>query len=88
MASRVVAMARTLEVRRTSPWGIMPITAATAARIASLTVEPLVRSVRRKSPSPRGTRPIVATWMIASSVPRISDLIGLTYFASALMRAA
>ena len=86
--SRKVAMARTEEVSRTSPCGIMPMTAATEVRIASSRLPPSMRTDLRKRPRPSGTSATVPSRMMARSVSWISDLTALTYLASALMRAA
>ena len=66
----------------------MPITAATEVRMASLRLPPSMSTDRRKSPSPSGTSAIVPRRMIARRVSWISERTALTYFASALMRAA
>ena len=85
---RVVAIARTDDVRRTSPWGIMPRTALVEVRMALSTVPPSMSSDRTNSPTPSGTRTMVPSLMMARSVSSISERTAFTYFASALIFAA
>ena len=84
----MVAMANTVEVRRTSPWGIMPTRAATVERMADSRPPPYEDMVRTKSAAPRGAMMMLEKRMMAFRVSWISERTALTYLASALIAAA
>ena len=81
-------MARTDEGEQHEALGHHAMTAATEVRIASSRLPPSMRSERRNRPSPSGTSAAVPSRMMARRVSWISERAALTYFASALMRAA